>query len=115
MWGSWQKRIFAYHRPVDMRRSFDGLIAAVRDSMQADPLTGDLYVFINKRGTLLKGIFWDRTGWCLFAKRLERGRFEVRHLDMSRELSSREFSFLLDGILRNTVMSRHTGCAISNL
>ena len=99
-WRGEAKKIFAYGEPIDMRCSFDGLVAAVKSDRGADPLSGDFYVFVNRRRTLLKGVFWDRTGWCVFAKRLERGRFELRHIDGRRELASRELDFLLDGVLR---------------
>lgn len=99
-WRGETKRIFAYGEPIDMRCSFDGLVAAVKSHLGADPLSGDFYIFINRRRTLLKGVFWDRTGFCVFAKRLERGRFELRRSDGSRELGSRELNLLLDGVLR---------------
>ena len=83
-----------------MRCSFDGLVAAVKGALKADPLSGDFFIFLNRRRTLLKGVFWDRTGWCVFAKRLETGRFALRRNEGSQELSSRELELLLDGVLR---------------
>jgi transposase len=99
-WRGEPKRIFAYGEPIDMRCSFDGLVAAVKGHLRSDPLSGDFFIFLNRRRTLLKGVFWDRTGWCVFAKRLERGRFELRRSDLQQELSSRELELLLDGVLR---------------
>lgn len=99
-WRGEPKRIFAYGEPIDMRCSFDGLVAAVKAYLGKDPLSGDFFIFLNRRRTLLKGVFWDRTGWCVFAKRLERGRFELRRRDERQELSSRELDLLLDGVLR---------------
>ena len=99
-WRGESKRIFAYGEPIDMRCSFDGLVAAVKGHLRADPLSGDFFIFLNRRGTLLKGVFWDRTGWCVFAKRLERGRFALRKTSEGQELSARELEFLLDGVLR---------------
>jgi transposase len=70
-----QLRIWLYLEPVDMRRSFDGLAAIAKNQMQEDPLSGHLFVFINKRRTYLKILFFDRTGYCIWAKRLEAGQF----------------------------------------
>jgi len=92
------ERILAYRDAIDMRKSFDGLLGAVR-AFDADPLSGTLFVFINRRGNYLKSIFWDRTGYCLFAKRLERGRFSFPSEDQVQELSTQVFALLLDGIV----------------
>jgi transposase len=92
-------RILAYRRPVDMRKSFTGLIALVEYAVREDPLSGALYLFINRRGNYLKAVYWDRTGFCLFAKKLERGRFMLPGNDETFELSARAFRLLLDGIL----------------
>jgi transposase len=70
-----QVRVHVYGQPVDMRKSFDGLYALTRQELGADPLSGDLYVFINRRATQMKVLYWDRTGFCVWAKRLEQGRF----------------------------------------
>lgn len=93
------RRILAYNEPVDMRKSFDGLIAVVQSVLQEDPLSGTLFVFFNRRGNYLKLIAWDRTGYCLFAKRLERGRFQLPAGDAKQELSDRAFALILDGIV----------------
>ena len=92
-------RILAYRRPVDMRKSFDGLIALVQNTLREDPLSGDLYVFINRRGNYVKSVYWDRTGFSLFAKRLERGRFIMPGESESFELTEKAFRWLLDGIV----------------
>ena len=68
-------RAFVYGEPVDMRKSFTGLYALTRHGLGQNPLSGDLYVFINRRGNYLKCLYWDRSGFCLWAKRLERGCF----------------------------------------
>lgn len=69
-------RIFVALQPVDMRGSFDALAGHVR-RLQADPLDGHLNVFVNRRRTLLKALWFDRTGWAIFSKRLEQGSFEL--------------------------------------
>jgi len=93
------RRILAYRRPVDMRKSFDGLVALVQNTLLDDPLSGCMYIFTNRRRTLLKAVYWDRTGFCLFAKRLERGRFVLPGEAETFELSERALRLLLDGIL----------------
>jgi transposase len=92
-------RILAYRHPVDMRRSFDGLMGLVQGVLREDPLSGSLYVFFNRRRNLLKLLVWDRTGFCVFAKRLEHGRFALPGDSDTQELSVRAFELILDGIV----------------
>ena len=73
-------RIFVALDPIDMRGSFDALAGHVR-RLHADPLDGHLYLFVNKRRRLLKALWFDRTGWALYSKRLERGTFELPSAD----------------------------------
>lgn len=92
-------RVFLFGKPVDMRKSYDGLYALARDGLQQDPLSGHLFVFINRRATQMKVLYFDRSGWCLWAKRLEAGRFlrnwnEVRH----REMDWTALKLMLEGI-----------------
>jgi transposase len=82
-----------------MRKSFDGLVAVVQNILHEDPLSGCLYVFFNRRGNYLKLVAWDRTGYTLFAKRLERGRFRLPSGDSKQEISERAFRLILDGIV----------------
>lgn len=82
-----------------MRKSFDGLVALVKNVLDEDPLCGTLYVFTNRRRTYVKSVYWDRTGFCLFAKRLERGRFTLPSENDTFELSEQAFRLLLDGIV----------------
>ena len=93
------RRILAYSKPVDMRKSFDGLVAVVQNVLHEDPLSGCLYVFFNRRGNYLKLVAWDRTGYTLFAKRLERGRFRLPSGESKQEISERAFRLILDGIV----------------
>jgi transposase len=92
-------RVLAYRHPVDMRKQFDGLIALVAHALREDPLSGSLYVFTNRRRNYVKAVYWDRTGYCLFAKRLERGRFVLPGSEERFELSEQAFRLLLDGIV----------------
>jgi transposase len=70
-----QVRVHVYGRPTDMRKSFDGLYALTCRELGQNVLDGNLYAFINRRGTQMKVLYFDRTGLCVWAKRLEAGRF----------------------------------------
>lgn len=100
MWGDiGSRRVFAHTHPTDMRKSFQGLLALVHEVFRGeDPYSGDLFLFVNRRGSYVKILAWDRTGFVLLAKKLERGRFVFPSADASQELSARAFRFLLDGI-----------------
>lgn len=94
-----QVRVFLYGQPVDMRRSYDGLYAIARQGMQADPLAGHLFAFINRRATQIKVLYFDRTGWCVWAKRLEQGRLLSDWTRMAtREIDATQLKLLLEGI-----------------
>jgi len=82
-----------------MRKSFNGLVALVSNVLEKDPLSGALFVFFNRRGNYMKLVTWDRTGYCLFAKRLERGRFRLPSGETTQELSEQAFRLILDGIV----------------
>jgi transposase len=100
-------RVFLHERPVDMRRSFTGLIALVKQVLEEDPLSGSLFVFVNRRGNYAKALYWDRTGYCLWAKRLERGMFVSRHSGVTkRALSFTDLKLWLEGIDASTVRRR---------
>jgi transposase len=68
-------RVFLRPGATDMRRSINGLAGAVQERMRGDPLSGNLYVFCNRRRSIIKALYWDRTGFCLWLKRLEQDRF----------------------------------------
>jgi transposase len=92
-------RVFIYGQPVDMRKSFTGLYALTRQALKRDPLSGDLYVFVNRRGDYLKCLYFDRTGFCIWAKRLERGRFISNwHQARDCEVDYTGLKLLLEGI-----------------
>jgi transposase len=93
-------RVYLAAWPVDMRKSFDGLSAAARDVVGGDPLSGHLFVFFNRSRTIAKVLFWDRSGYCVFAKRLERGTFHLPDAagKASVELEAAELSLILEGI-----------------
>jgi len=76
-------KLLACTTPVDMRRSFDGLASAVEEHLGADPMSGHVFCFFNRRGDHLRLLWWDRDGWMLLAKRLETGRFQMPWLGQS--------------------------------
>lgn len=103
-----QVRVFLYGEPVDMRRSFDGLYALARHKMGQDPLTGNLFAFLNRRGTQIKVLYFDRCGWCVWAKRLEQGRFVSDWSAMAtREMDWTGLKLLLEGIEPMRVRRRY--------
>jgi transposase len=98
-WNEGPRRVFAWTEPTDMRKSFQGLLALVqRVFVDHDPYSGSLFVFVNRRGNYVKILTWDRTGFALYAKRLERGRFVFPGDDDAQELSMNALRFILDGI-----------------
>ncbi len=62
-------RVFLYGQPVDGRKSFDGLYALTCSTLQQDPLSGHLFCFVNRRANLMRVLYWDRSGFCLWSKR----------------------------------------------
>lgn len=94
-------RVFFARDPADMRRSFDGLTALVRDFLGHNPLSGYFFVFRNKTGDRVKLLYWDRTGLCIWYKRLEKGRFKFPvdgADDPSTEITSADLLLILEGI-----------------
>lgn len=68
-------RVWLYGQPADMRKQFDGLAALAKHALGESPTSGDLFVFINRRRTYMKVLYFDTGGYCLWAKRLEQGQF----------------------------------------
>ena len=92
-------RIFMAVKPVDMRRSFDGLCAMITEALGSSALSGDLYLFRGKRADRIKAIIWDRNGLAIWYKRLEKGKYKWPTRDSaSIELSAHELELLLDGV-----------------
>ena len=74
-WHGRRVTVYAYAQPTDMRKGFDGLSALVTQGLQRDPLSGDAFIFVSRDRVRAKVLQWDGTGLCIYAKRLERGRF----------------------------------------
>ena len=94
-------RIYVATGATDMRKGFNGLYGLVRDQLLCDPLSGHLLLFSNAQHNRLKIIFWDRSGFWVCAKRLEKGRFhwpEPRPAQNKVVLSHEELALLLGGI-----------------
>jgi transposase len=92
-------RVMVATKPVDFRKGMEGLATLVRESMGADPFSGAVYVFRAKRADRIKLVFWDGTGLCLFAKRLEDGTFRWPKIeDGVMRLSAAQLSALLEGL-----------------
>ena len=100
-------RVYLAKDPADMRKSFDGLSALVAGALELDPLSGHLFVFINKRRDRIKILYWDRDGLAVWAKRLERGTFRIPTAGADRvEMTTADLAALLAGIDLNTARRR---------
>ncbi len=101
---------------VDMRNGIDGLRAVVEQVLKRDPNEGHLFVFVGKRRDMLKILFWDRNGYVVYFKRLERGRFQLPAVDEKRtkvEMEPAQLAMLLDGIDLNAKrLTRWTSAGI---
>ena len=95
-------RLLACTTPVDFRKGFNGLPAIVRSRLHANPLDGHVYVFFNRRGDQVRLLYWDRNGYVLSGKRLERGRFKVpwrgKLVGSKWVLEAAELGLILEGI-----------------
>jgi transposase len=86
-------------RPTDMRKGFDGLAGQVKEVLLADPFAGHVFVFRGKRGDRIKILYWDGSGLCLFAKRLEKGRFVWPPIINERlHLTAGQLKLLIEGM-----------------
>jgi transposase len=92
-------RVYLACGVTDMRKGFDGLAVLTQEVLKEDPFSGAVFVFRGKRGDLIKVLYWDGQGLCLFAKRLEKGRFlwPVTK-EGSASLTAAQLSMLLEGI-----------------
>jgi transposase len=93
-----QLRVFLYGKPTDMRKSYDGLSALTKHALGEDPLSGSMFVFINRRRSQIKVLYFDRSGYCVWSKRLEQGRFALPRGDLKHALSCTQLKLLLEGL-----------------
>lgn len=95
-------RVFVATYPVSLRKSFDGLMNEVRSELGHDPLSGHVFVFLNRKKTMVKLLVWTRGGFTIVHKRLERGKFTFAHqvhgAARSVQLEEDELAMLLEGI-----------------
>lgn len=100
-------RIFVATAPTNMHLSFDRLAALARDVLAQDPLSGHLFAYFNRSADRVKILYWDRSGFCLWYKRLERGVFRLPRVGAAAlELDPADLLLLLDGIELTTVARR---------
>ena len=98
-------QVWAYTRPTNLRKGFNGLYGLVVRELKRDPLNGEVFLFVNRRRTNCKVLHWDGTGLCVLAKRLEAGRFANLWADdaVRRSLTSSELQLFIEGC---TILSR---------
>ena len=107
-----QVRVWLYTQPTDMRKSYDGLSALVKNTLHEDPASGHVFVFINRKRTQMKVLYFDRSGYCVWSKRLEQGRFQYRSSGAYKvALDWTQLKLILEGIeLNNTRQYKRFQC-----
>jgi len=98
-----QVRVFLYRLPTDMRKSFHGLVALTESALQQDPLSGSLFVFVNRRRDRIKILYWGQTGFCIWYQQLQKGTYQLpgEHSLKEQEtieVTRSQLSLILDGI-----------------
>ena len=102
-------RIFLASGPTEMRKGFNGLQGLVVSHLEADPLSGQLFLFVNRRRDKLKILYWDTDGFSIWYKRLERGSFQIPPMDEGQtkiEIRSDELVMLLSGVDTQNIKRR---------
>lgn len=103
------RNYFIYSKHVDMRKGIDALVAAVNNELNKDPLSGDLFVFINRKRNQIKMLHWQDDGFAVFYKRLESGTYEVpslTHSSSTVSLTADQLIFILQGVSLKSVKKR---------
>jgi transposase len=92
-------RVFAFPAAADLRKGYNGLYGLVQSGLHADPMSGDLFLFVNESRKLCKVLLWDGTGLCIFQKRLERGCFAKLWRDDGQvvKLTQSELALFIEG------------------
>ena len=98
-----QIRVFLYRLPTDMRKSFNGLVALTESALKQDPLSGSLFVFVNRRRDRIKILYWGQTGFCIWYQQLQRGTYQLPSEESLQEqetieVTRSQLSLILDGI-----------------
>ncbi len=98
-----QIRVFLYRKPTDMRKSFNGLVALTESKLKQNPLSGDLFVFVNRRRDRIKLLYWGETGYCIWYQQLQKGTYQLPGHPLPDEQDSlavtrSQLSLILDGI-----------------
>lgn len=98
-----QIRVFLYRLPTDMRKSFHGLVALTESALMQDPLSGSLFVFVNRRRDRIKILYWGQTGFCIWYQQLQKGTYQLpdeASLEERQavEVTRSQLSLILDGI-----------------
>jgi transposase len=102
-------RLFLYCMPADMRKGFDGLSGLVTNRLGQNPLSGDIFIFVNRTRTLIKILVWDQTGFAIWHKRLEQGTFEMPNIEKGQnsiEITRQKLMLILEGISLKSVQNR---------
>ncbi|WP_082075841.1 IS66 family insertion sequence element accessory protein TnpB [Teredinibacter turnerae] len=100
-------KVWLYPLPTDMRKSFNGLAALVKNTLKENSLSGDLYIFVNRRLTLMKILYFDRNGYCIWYKKLEQGGFQLPKGDGEKiRLDFTQLKLILEGIDLTSVQQR---------
>lgn len=103
------QRYFVYQGSIDMRKSFDGLQGIVVNELKKSATSGDVFIFFNARRTQVKLLAWDRSGFVIYYKRLESGRFEFiqkQGVDASKQLGWGELQMVMEGIELGSIRQR---------
>lgn len=91
--------LWLYRQPIDFRKQIDGLVLIVADSLKQDPTSGQLFLFRNRNADKIKMLWWDKNGFWLLYKRLERGQFKFPAVqEASMEIGTEQLSWLLSGL-----------------
>jgi len=107
-----QQNYFLYHPPTDMRKGFNGLSGLVRNELDKDPLSGDVFIFINRRRNKMKLLVWESSGFVLYYKALQQGTFELPSLQYNQygecdgKISWRDLMLILEGVVLSSVQKR---------
>lgn len=103
------QRYFFYRHPTDMRKSFNGLSGIVRSELGGNPISGDAFIFVNRRRDRIKLLAWDRTGYALLYKQLQQGTFELPAFEAqasSCQMKWEELVLILEGVSLKSVRRR---------